>query len=67
MPILLAGTIEFVHIEQVSALITFRLRQVLLYTIDLPKVVPLRWDTKFHTHIKQEGTTRVDNITYLHE
>jgi putative copper export protein len=31
MPILLAGTIEIVHIEQVSALFTFRLGQVLLY------------------------------------
>jgi hypothetical protein len=31
MPILLAGTIEFVHIEQVSALFTFRLGQGLLY------------------------------------
>jgi hypothetical protein len=30
MPILLAGTIEFVHIEQVFALFTFRLGQVLL-------------------------------------
>jgi hypothetical protein len=31
MPILLAGTIEFVNIEQVSAFFTFRLGQVLLY------------------------------------
>jgi hypothetical protein len=31
MPILLARTIEFVHIEPVSALFTFRLGQVLLY------------------------------------
>jgi hypothetical protein len=31
MPILLAGTIEFVHIEQVSALFKFRLGQVSLY------------------------------------
>jgi hypothetical protein len=31
MPILLAGTIEFVHIEEVSALFTFLLEQVLLY------------------------------------
>jgi putative copper export protein len=31
MPILLAGTIEFVHIEQVSALFTFHLGKVLLY------------------------------------
>jgi hypothetical protein len=31
MPILLAGSIEIVHIEQVSALFTFRLGQVLLY------------------------------------
>jgi hypothetical protein len=31
MNILLAGTIEFVHIEQVPALFTFQLRQVLLY------------------------------------
>jgi putative copper export protein len=31
MPILLAGTIEFVHIEQVSALFTFSHGQVLLY------------------------------------
>jgi hypothetical protein len=31
MPILLAGTIEFVHIEQISALFKFRLIQVLLY------------------------------------
>jgi putative copper export protein len=33
MPILLAGTTEFVHIEQVSALFKFRLGQVLLYNI----------------------------------
>jgi putative copper export protein len=33
MPILLAGTIEIVHIEQVSALFTFRLGQALLYYI----------------------------------
>jgi hypothetical protein len=31
MPILLAGTTEFVHIEQVSALFKFRLGQVVLY------------------------------------
>jgi hypothetical protein len=31
MLILLAGTIEIVHIEQVFALFTFRLGQVLLY------------------------------------
>jgi hypothetical protein len=31
MPILLAGTLEIVHIEQVSALFTFRLGQVVLY------------------------------------
>jgi hypothetical protein len=31
MPILRAGTIEFVHIELVSTLITFYLGQVLLY------------------------------------
>jgi hypothetical protein len=31
MPILLAWSIEFVHIEQVSASFTFRLGQVLLY------------------------------------
>jgi hypothetical protein len=31
MPILQAGTIEFVHTEQVSALFTFHLGQVLLY------------------------------------
>jgi hypothetical protein len=31
MPILLAGTTEFVHTEQVSALFTFHLGQVLLY------------------------------------
>jgi hypothetical protein len=35
MPILLAGTVEFVHIEQVSALCTFRLGQVLLYLEDM--------------------------------
>jgi hypothetical protein len=29
--ILLAGTIEFVHIEQISALFKFHLTQVLLY------------------------------------
>jgi hypothetical protein len=33
MPILLAGTIEIVHIEQVSAIFTFRLGQVLLYYV----------------------------------
>jgi hypothetical protein len=32
MPILLGGTIEFAHIEQVSSLFTFRFEQVLLYT-----------------------------------
>jgi hypothetical protein len=31
MPILMARTIEFVHIEQVSALFTFLLGRVLLY------------------------------------
>jgi hypothetical protein len=31
MPILLAGTTEFFHIEQVSAFFKFRLGQVLLY------------------------------------
>jgi hypothetical protein len=31
MPNLLAGTIEFVHIEQISALFKFRLIQVSLY------------------------------------
>jgi hypothetical protein len=31
MHIRLAGTIEFVHIEQISALFTLRLGQVLLY------------------------------------
>jgi hypothetical protein len=31
MPILLAGTTEFFHVEQVSALFKFRLGQVLLY------------------------------------
>jgi hypothetical protein len=31
MPILLAGTMEFVHIEHVSALFMFRLGQVLLH------------------------------------
>jgi hypothetical protein len=31
MPILLAGTIKFVHIEQVSALFKYRLGQVSLY------------------------------------
>jgi hypothetical protein len=31
MPILLAGTIKFVHIEQVFALFKFRLGQVSLY------------------------------------
>jgi hypothetical protein len=30
----MAGTTEFVHIEQVSALFTFRLEQVLLYNDD---------------------------------
>jgi hypothetical protein len=35
MPILLAGTIEFVHIEQVSALFKFRLGQVSLYLVQL--------------------------------
>jgi hypothetical protein len=33
MPILLAGTTEFVHIEQVSTLFKFPLGQVLLYMI----------------------------------
>jgi hypothetical protein len=33
MSILLAGTIEFVHTEQVSTLFTFRLGQVLLYKL----------------------------------
>jgi hypothetical protein len=31
MPILLAGTIEFVHIEQISTLLKFRIIQVSLY------------------------------------
>jgi hypothetical protein len=31
MPILLARTVEFVHIEQVSVLFTLRLGHVLLY------------------------------------
>jgi hypothetical protein len=31
MPIFLAGSIEFVHIEQVSALFTFHFEQVLLW------------------------------------
>jgi hypothetical protein len=35
MPILLAGTIEFVHIEQVSALFKFRLGQVSLYVYNV--------------------------------
>jgi hypothetical protein len=35
MPILLAGTIEFVHIEQISALFKFRLIQVSLYVEEL--------------------------------
>jgi hypothetical protein len=33
MPILLAGTLEFVHIEQVSTLFTFCLGQILLYYV----------------------------------
>jgi hypothetical protein len=33
MPILLVGTIEFVHIEQVSALFKFRLGEVSLYHV----------------------------------
>jgi hypothetical protein len=33
MPILLAGTIEFVHIDQVSALFTFCFGHVLLYML----------------------------------
>jgi hypothetical protein len=36
MTILLAGTKEFVHIEQVSALFTFCLGKVLLH-IELPR------------------------------
>jgi hypothetical protein len=35
MPILLAGTTEFVHIEQVSALFKFRLGQVSLYNFKI--------------------------------
>jgi hypothetical protein len=38
MPILLAGTIEFVHIEQVSTLSTFLFEQVLLYFANLTAV-----------------------------
>jgi hypothetical protein len=34
MPILMAGTIEFVHVEQVSALFRLRHGQVLLYLED---------------------------------
>jgi hypothetical protein len=42
MPILLAGTIEIVHIEQVSALFTFRLGQVLLYIYCIEPTLPLQ-------------------------
>jgi hypothetical protein len=35
MPILMAGTIEFVHIEQVSVLFTFHLGQVLRYKVSV--------------------------------
>jgi hypothetical protein len=41
MPILLAGTIEFVHSEQVSALFTFRLGQVLLLSFLLYTVTSI--------------------------
>jgi putative copper export protein len=40
MPILLAGTTEFVHIEQVSALFKFRLGQVLLYKHKTAPLLP---------------------------
>jgi hypothetical protein len=42
MPILLAGTTEFVHIEQVSALFKFRLGQVLLYIARSAEIVNLK-------------------------
>jgi hypothetical protein len=42
MPILLAGTIEFVHIEQVSALFMFCLGQVLLYNYYISLIINKR-------------------------
>jgi hypothetical protein len=47
MPILLAGTIEIVHIEQVSALFTFRLGQVLLYLRPIFRVHPAKTSLHF--------------------
>jgi hypothetical protein len=46
MPILLAGTIEFVHIEQISALFKFRLIQVSLYLFH-QQILPFQRAQKF--------------------
>jgi Flp pilus assembly protein TadB len=43
MPILLARTIEFVHIEQVSTLFTFRLGKALLYIVFTMEMMGLLW------------------------
>jgi hypothetical protein len=58
MPILLAGTVEFVHIEQVSALLTFRLGQALpfrflLYTVT--SVIRVFIDCAFGSYLHLPG------------
>jgi hypothetical protein len=57
MPILLAGTIEFVHIEQISALFKFRLIQVSLYKTILKPI----WTYG----IQLWGTASTSNIEIL--
>jgi hypothetical protein len=39
MPILLAVTVEFVHIEEVSVFFMFRLGQVLLFTVPIMYII----------------------------
>jgi hypothetical protein len=48
---LLAGTIEFVHIEQVSALFTFLLGQVLLYLVRIRR-------TEMYSYCKVKSVRR---------
>jgi hypothetical protein len=52
MPILLAGTIEFVHIGQYSALFTFLLGQALLYLV--PQIL---WENETSEDVKMRMTT----------
>jgi hypothetical protein len=50
--ILLAGIIEFVHIEQDSALFTFLLGQVLLYLVS-----QIIWENETNENVKMRMTT----------